>query len=115
MNTSNSKDRKTLVEVIHAPLGFFVLALLIVESFIASVLIFSDLAAEQKYDGFLVGVSLFILVVLIVAVFAWFKPHNLTYDVYAHLLNDGKIPFGTSENPSSYKEIENQRMTTNTK
>ena len=93
----STSARAKLVEAITAPLGFFVLALLIVESFLATVLVLAELPTSEKMTGMWAGIVLFILVILIVAVFVWQKPDNLTFDKEAHLVNRGKIPYGSDE------------------
>lgn len=95
--SDNENSRSQMIEVITAPLGFFVLALLIVESFLATVLVGASLEPTDKIYGMYLGVSLFLLVMLIVAVLVWFKPDNLTFDKEAHLRNRGKPPFGSDK------------------
>ena len=74
-----------LVEVTRAPLGFFVLALLIVETFLGTVLVGSNLPAENKVALAYMGVCIFVLVVSVVTALVWMKPENLTFDMRAHL------------------------------
>ena len=74
-----------LVEVTRAPLGFFVLALLIVEAFLGTVLLGSDSPMEDKVFLAYTGVCMFVLVVLVVTALVWVKPENLTFDKQAHL------------------------------
>jgi hypothetical protein len=93
---SNAKAQ--IIEFVTAPLGFFVLALLIVESFLATVLILADIQEQHRVTGMYVGVVLFVFLVAIVSLFVWEKPDNLTFDKEAHLRNMNKPPFGTSEN-----------------
>ncbi len=88
-------QRHSIIEVITAPLGFFVLALLIVEAFLATVLIGASLERVDQVNGMYLGVGLFVFVTVIVAVLVWFKPDNLTFDKEAHLRNKGKPPFGS--------------------
>jgi hypothetical protein len=57
--------RIKLIEAIAAPLGFFVLALLIVEAFLATVLTVAPIDPPDRMHGVWVGVGLFILVTLI--------------------------------------------------
>lgn len=89
--------RTRIIEAITAPLGFFVLALLIVETFLGTVLLGADLEKSQKMIGLWAGVGMFVLVVIIVALLVWHKPQNLTFDKTAHLINRGKIPWGTNQ------------------
>lgn len=106
---NNYKSRTGIIETIKSPLGFYVLALLIVEAFIATCLIFSKLEPRSKFIGLLIGIGLFVLIVVIVAIFAWFKPHNLTYNGYAHLLDTGKIPWGTNADEVDYEELKKMK------
>ncbi len=80
-----------IVEAVTAPLGFFVLALLIVESFLASVVIGGNLERSDQMTGVWMGVVLFIIVNIAVFVLVWSKPENLTFDKEAHLISHGKI------------------------
>lgn len=89
------EKRNQIIEAITAPLGFFVLALLIVEAFLATVLVGTSLQNSDKVNGMYLGVGLFIFVTLVVTILVWFKPDNLTFDKEAHLRNKGKPPFGS--------------------
>jgi len=92
-----SNARIKIIEAIAAPLGFFVLALLIVESFLAIVLVGADLENNDKILGMWLGVGLFIMVTIAVFVLVWFKPQNLTFDKAAHLIDRGKAVYGTEK------------------
>lgn len=105
MNNSKAVWPK-LIESINKPLGFFALALLIVEAFLATVLIGSDLKPEDKFYGMWIGVGMFLLVVLIVGICVWFKPRNLMYDQYGHLVDSGKIPYGTNLEQISAEKLD---------
>ena len=59
--------RKGVIEAINHPLGFFVLALLIVETFLSTVLIGSDLDPIQKYYGMWAGIGLFLLLIIVIS------------------------------------------------
>ncbi|MBE0372844.1 hypothetical protein PFLA_a0457 [Pseudoalteromonas flavipulchra NCIMB 2033 = ATCC BAA-314] len=61
------------------------LALLIVEAFLATVLIGANLESADKVTGMWLGVGLFVLVTLLVFLLAWFKSTDLTFDKKAHL------------------------------
>ena len=89
--------RAKLVAGTTAPLGFFALALLIIESFLGVVLIFADLPASERMTLVWVGVGMFALVMILVTLLVWFKPDNLTFDKEAHLVDRGKIPYGSDE------------------
>ena len=80
-----SESRNKLVEAITAPLGFFVLALLIVEASLSVVLVASDLEPSDKAIGMYLVVGMFVLVAILVFLLVWHKPRNLTFDKAAHL------------------------------
>jgi hypothetical protein len=92
------RQRHGLVESIHHPLGFFVLALLIVETFLGSVLVLATLTDVQRGWGIAAGVLMFVAVVAVVAALTWCKPQNLTFDKDAHLA--GAEEFGSNRKPS---------------
>ena len=73
-----------LIEVIKAPLGFYVLALLIVESTLAIVLTRSSLTEEHVWAGFKLMIWILGGVLLIVTAFAFWKPKNLLYGKEEH-------------------------------
>ncbi len=112
MDTKHIPERIRIIESIDSPLGFFVLALFIVEGFLSVVLVFSRLTEEHQYYGLLIGVVMFILVVTIVSLFVWLIPHNLTYNKEAHLVDTGKIPYGT--NKKLIKDVNELKPTVNT-
>lgn len=80
-----SESRNKLIDAITAPLGFFVLALLIVEASLSVVLVASDLQQSDKAIGMYLVVGMFILVAILVFLLVWHKPRNLTFDKAAHL------------------------------
>ena len=82
--TNRSKETANLIEVIKTPLGFYVLALLIVESTLAIVLSCSKLSEDHVWWGFISMIAVLIIVVLIVTVFAILKPENLLYGKEEH-------------------------------
>lgn len=77
-----------IIETIDSPLGFYVLALLIVEASLAVILTVSKIPPEQVFNGLLVGAGLFCLVVGMVFVLVFFKPENITFDKVSHLRRD---------------------------
>ena len=83
-----------LVEAVTAPLGFFVLALLIVESFLAAALIGGHVDAQNHLTVLWMGVGMFVLVILVVSTLVWRKPENLTFDKQAHLIRS-RAAYGT--------------------
>jgi hypothetical protein len=80
-----SKRRSDIVRSITTPLGFFVLALLIVEVTLGIVLTQSRLTEEHVWSGFLSMIGVFVGVILIVTLFAIFGPRNLLYGKEEHL------------------------------
>ncbi|MGH7982552.1 MAG: hypothetical protein ACREFF_05330 [Candidatus Udaeobacter sp.] len=83
---ARSKIRGDLVRSITTPLGFFVLALLIVEVTLGIVLTQSKLSEEHVWQGFLCMIAIFVGVILIVAVFTILGPRNLLYGKEEHLV-----------------------------
>lgn len=90
-----------MLSAVTRPLGFFVLALLIVEAFLGTVLVGSDLSPDHKYIGMWVGVALFVFVVALVAFFVWKKPRHLMFDQLGHLVDSGKAAYGSNIQPIS--------------
>jgi len=84
-----------IVEAIDKPLGFYVLALLIVEGFLALVLTLSELQDQAKERGMWAGVGLFLIVVLVVTVCVWKKPTHLTFTERGSLTQMGKMTYGS--------------------
>ena len=74
-----------IIESIDSPLGFFVLALLIVEVCITIILTSSQMPKGEIFNGLLVGSGLFCLVIIAVFILVFFKPENLTFDKASHL------------------------------
>ena len=100
-----SLERSTIIKSVNTPLGFFALSLLTGEVFLGIVLIYSDLGEIHKFYGMLLGAGMFLLVVLVVALFVWRFPKNLIYGGQEHLQE--KI-FGTGEKEMSKNELEKQ-------
>lgn len=97
-NKKDSTNGQTaIISGINSPLGFFVLALLIVETFLTLVLIYANIDNKMKNTFIWIGCSLFLLVTVIVGLLVWFKPENLTFDKDAHLLYRGKIVYGSDQ------------------
>lgn len=88
---SDGKYRIGILKAITAPLGFFVLALLIVEVFLGTVLGAGKLDPSLQFLALGAGIGLFLFVVIIVAIFVWFKPENLMFDKDAYLSD--RLPF----------------------
>lgn len=102
-----------MIEAITTPLGFFVLSLLIVETFLGSAFFSSGIDAKDKITCIWLGVSLFVFIVLVVAVLVWFKADHLTFDNKSHLIDRGKMPvYGTSDDPVSAEAVSEEMKST---
>lgn len=86
-----------VIENINSPLGFFVLCLFIIESFLASALIWSDLAPGHKFVCVWMAVVMFLVVVVLVFLLVWNRPTNLTFDKEAHLVDRRMVLYGSNE------------------
>jgi hypothetical protein len=75
-----------VIESIDKPLGFYVLALLIVETFLGSVLIFARMTEENRFWGMILGAAMFGVVLVVVSLLSAFRPH---------LVDRGKVPYGS--------------------
>ena len=82
---AQGKRRSDVVRSITTPLGFFVVALLIVEVTLGIVLTQSRLNEEHVWSGFLWMIAVFIGVILIVTSLTVFRPRNLLYGKEEHL------------------------------
>jgi 4-amino-4-deoxy-L-arabinose transferase-like glycosyltransferase len=99
-----------MIQVVNTPLGFFVLALLIVESFLATVLIGGNLQPDDKLLGMWLGIGLFILVTSAVFTLVWYKPENLTFDKEAHLIDHGRIYGSESHCVTNLEQLSEERV-----
>jgi len=86
-------------------LGFYVLALLIVEATLSVIIVGSNIEPKEKFWGVILVVAMFVLVVGIVTVLVWFKAENLTFDREAHL-SRAKL-FGSEAHQLKAAELEN--------
>lgn len=85
IQTQSISERARIIDTINAPIGFFVLALLIVEAFLATILVGADLNAPDKMTGLWLGVAMFVLVVVIVSLLVSFRSKAFVFDRQAHL------------------------------
>ncbi len=107
------KSHSSIIKAITSPLGFFALSLFIVEAFLATVLIFSDLSDSHKYVGMWMGAVFFLILVGGVFLLVWFKPTHLTFGEKSHLdLLKAQNSWGTSEEPETKSEAENSPLST---
>lgn len=106
------EPRSSLIKAITSPLGFFALALLIIEGFLAIVLNFSDLTPAHKFVGMLVGAALFCGVVFLVWWLVKNYPKNLTFGEESHLEEERMHNYGSSDQPTIKAVIEDLSRTT---
>ncbi|HYR58933.1 MAG TPA: hypothetical protein VEO95_09900, partial [Chthoniobacteraceae bacterium] len=83
-NPGKSKRRDGLIRAVTTPLGFYVLALLIIEATLAIVLTSSKLDAQEVWRGFLWMIGTFIGVVVVVTALTILQPKNLLYGKEEH-------------------------------
>lgn len=84
-------SRVQIIEAITAPLGFYVLGLLIVEGFFTVITIASGFQREDRLFVIKLGAALFIAVFLVVSLLVWYKPANLMFDKGSILIDRGKV------------------------
>jgi heme A synthase len=71
------ESRTAIIKAIKHPLAFFTLALLLVETFIGTVVLKGNLQSGEKMAAIWAGVGMFVMVVLMVFLLTWFKPIHL--------------------------------------
>jgi len=81
--TGKASRAKTLQQI-QTPLGFYVLALLIIESTLCIVLTATNFEQQYKWFGFLCMIGVFAAVVSIVTMLTAWKPKNLLYGKEEH-------------------------------
>lgn len=84
MARTGKGSRAQTLQQIQTPLGFYVLALLIVESTLCIVLTAAEFEQEYRWLGFLCMIAVFAAVVVIVTVLTAWKPKNLLYGREEH-------------------------------
>lgn len=89
--------RHKAIQAIHSPLGFFALALLIVEGFLFGVGAWFDLSAGWRIAAMAVGVILFLIVFGTVVFLVVLYPKNLVFSEESHIQYDRMQIFGTEE------------------
>lgn len=81
------------------------LALLIVESFLALVLAKVNLNSQDIMRCVYIAASLFIFVIILVSIFVWNRPSNLTFDKAAHLADRARTPYGSERESVKAKQL----------
>lgn len=103
------EQRTKIVSAAHSPLGFFVLALLIVEIFLLGAGRLFDLPPTARLVTLGMGVGLFLLVVVIVTVLVIWFPQNLVFGEESHINYARLQRFGSDErNVSAVDLVEMQ-------
>jgi hypothetical protein len=99
-----SNDPRTgLIRSITAPLGFYVLALLIVEGFLGIAIVEGSLTSSLKQLAIYAGIGMFLLVVGLVFSLVWFRPRHLVYDKETLAKErdyETQLDFRTKDSPS---------------
>ena len=89
--------RARAVQAIHSPLGFFVLALLIVEAFLIAAGTSFGLSQPWKLTTLAIGVLLFLLVFGTVVWLVVKHPKNLVFGEESHVQFEALKMFGSEE------------------
>jgi hypothetical protein len=100
VNPTSTKERSSrtrLIELIDRPLGFYVLSLLIVETFIGVVAALARSSVGDLHLGLWLGVGMFVYITGTVTFIVWHKAHVLTFDRDAHLRERRLAPLGTDK------------------
>lgn len=104
-------NRDSVVKVITSPLGFFALSLLILEGFLAIIIIGSgnNLPPETKRLGMWMATSSFGSIVTIVSIMVIFFPKNLTFksEDWMEQAKNEKT-WGTDKKPVKYRELQDE-------
>lgn len=84
MPPQDLSDRRTLIEAIKTPLGFFSLVVLVIESLLGGLAMTASSSADRMLMVELI-VGILVLMVVLVAVIAWFRPEALWGHRYSPL------------------------------
>ena len=89
-------NRPLIIQGVNTPLSFFVLALLIIESFLALIILKCDVATESKlYLIYFGGILFLIQTIFVFLLILKNKVKDLTFDKDAHLKYEQKKIGGT--------------------
>jgi hypothetical protein len=94
-----STSRSQIVGTIRSPLGFFALALLIVEAFLLGAGVFFQISPELRVVMIIVGIFLFLLVFGVVCWLVVRHPTNLVFSESSHVEYEAMRIFGSNTNP----------------
>ena len=91
------QNRKSVIKGVNTPLSFFVLALLIVESFLALIILKSGIEESGKlYLIYFGGVLFLVQTIFVFILIMKGKVKDLTFDKEAHLKSEQKNIGGTN-------------------
>ncbi|HFT2061283.1 hypothetical protein [Pseudomonas aeruginosa] len=99
-------SRSKIVSAAHSPLAFFVLALLIVESFLMGAGIWFGLEAEWKIAAIGLGVLLFLVVFGVVVWLVVAHPQNLVFSEESHVQFAAMKLFGNESSRLSAADLQ---------
>jgi hypothetical protein len=98
--------RSRAVQAVHSPLGFFVLALSIVEAFLLGAGMWFNLPDEYKIGALIVGVILFLIVFFTVVWLVVRYPQNLVFSEESHVQYAAMRMFGTEGHLITGRDLE---------
>ncbi len=98
--------RSRAVQAVHSPLGFFVLALLIVESFLFGAGTLFSLSEAWRIAAIGVGVVLFLIVFGVVAWLVVHYPQNLVFSEESHVQFAAMRMYGTESRVLTGRDAE---------
>lgn len=84
MPPQDISDRRSIIEAIKTPLGFFSLVLLVIESLLGGLALATDPGEDRMLLVKLI-VGILVLVIILVAVISWFRPEALWGKRYSPL------------------------------
>jgi hypothetical protein len=99
------EHRTKYVSAAHSPLGFFVLALFIVEGFLLGAGRLFDLPPTARLVTLGMGVGLFLLVLIVVTVLVIWFPKNLVFGEESHINYARMQRFGSDQQSVSAADL----------
>jgi len=94
-----SAKRRSVISYVKSPLGFYVLALLIIETFLIAAGTLFNLSETMRIISMGLGVLLFVLVVGVVTLLAIRYPQSLVFSEHSHIEWESLQLFGDSSKP----------------
>ena len=103
---SSLSIRYRMVQAVHSPLGFFVLALLIVEAFLFGAGIWFELSDTWRLIAIGTGVGLFLLVFCTVVWLVVKYPQYLVFGEESHVQYEAMKMFGTNRHLITMRDLD---------